>query len=100
MTPILLKDVGSGLNSSRPGLVKLFRLVREGKVSKIIVSYKDRLTRFGFSYIYEYCRLFGVSIIEIAQKQDKSVQERLVDDMMTLIACFSGKLYGMRPKKT
>ena len=73
--------------------------MRNGNVSKIVISYKDRLTRFGYSFIAEYCRLFSVPIIEIEQKQEKSVQESLVDDMMTLIACFSGKLYGMRSKR-
>ena len=30
---------------------------------------------------------------------EKTVQEELVEDMMSLIACFSGKLYGMRSRK-
>ena len=98
--PILIKDVGSGLNSSRTGLKKVFHYVRSGMVAKIIISYKDRLTWFGFRYIEEFCTLFGVPIIEIEQVQHKSVQQSLVDDMMTLIACFSGKLYGMRSKKS
>jgi len=97
--PIMIKDVGSGLNSSRSGLKQVFRYVRNGIITKIIISYKDRLTRFGFNYIEEYCHLFGVPIIEVAQTHQKSVQQSLVDDMMTLIACFSGKLYGMRSKK-
>lgn len=29
---------------------------------------------------------------------DKSVQEEMVEDMIALIASFSGKLYGMRSK--
>ena len=29
----------------------------------------------------------------------KNVQEELVEDMMSLIACFSGRLYGMRSRK-
>ena len=33
------------------------------------------------------------------ENADKSVQEELVEDMMSLIASFSGKLYGMRSKK-
>ena len=39
-------------------------------------------------------------IIEIEQSSAKSAQQRLIDDMMALIACFSGKLYGMRSAKT
>ena len=32
------------------------------------------------------------------KKEEKDVKEELVDDMMSLIASFSGKLYGMRSK--
>lgn len=94
--PICIHDVGSGLNARRSGLAKLFRLVRAGEISTLLVTYRDRLTRFGFPFIREYCDLFGVSIIETEQLGEKSVQQSLVDDMMALIACFSGKLYGMR----
>ena len=42
----------------------------------------------------------GTNIIIVKNENDeKSVQEELVDDMMSLIACFSGKLYGMRSRK-
>ena len=32
------------------------------------------------------------------KKEEKDVKEELVEDMMSLIASFSGKLYGMRSK--
>lgn len=91
-----IKDVGSGLNTHRPGLRKVFSLVKEGKVDCVIVAFKDRLTRFGFEFIEAYFGLFGVPIISIRNSAHSSPQEELVNDLMTLIACFSGKLYGMR----
>jgi putative resolvase len=97
--PICIKDVGSGLNPNRSGLKKLMKLVASGKISEIFVTYQDRLTRFGFPFIIQYCNLFNVHITEISNPTQKSVQQSLVDDMMALIACFSGKLYGMRSGK-
>jgi len=44
----ILSDIGSGLNENRKGFLKLLGMVSEGKVSKIIVAYEYRLTRFGF----------------------------------------------------
>jgi len=44
----ILSDIGSGLNESRKKFLKLLEMVSERKVSKIIVAYDDRLTRFGF----------------------------------------------------
>ena len=97
--PITIMDVGSGLNSHRSGLKKLFRLIMSGTISTILVTFKDRLTRFGFPFIEHFCDLFSVIIIETEQICEISVQQSLVDDMMSLIACFSGKLYGMRSAK-
>ncbi|HFE64561.1 MAG TPA: IS607 family transposase [Caldithrix sp.] len=97
--PICIQDVGSGLNPRRSGLQKIFKLVKSGTIAHILVTYTDRLTRFGFPFIQHYCDLFNVSIVELSQPTEKSVQQSLVDDMMTLIACFSGKLYGLRSAK-
>ncbi|MBD3350318.1 MAG: IS607 family transposase, partial [Candidatus Lokiarchaeota archaeon] len=82
---IKIADVGSGLNTKRRGLKKLFQLVRKGNVAQILISFKDRLTRFGFNYIKSYCNLFGVEITAVKSKPNKSVQEELVEDMMSLI---------------
>ena len=53
-----LCDVGSGLNTRRSGLRKLFKLVQKGKISDIHVTYADRLTRFGFEYLL-FWQLWG-----------------------------------------
>ena len=98
--PITISDVGSGLNPHRTGLKKALKLIKSGQISNILVTYKDRLTRFGFPFIQNFCSLFGVHIIEIEQSSTKSAQQRLINDMMALIACFSGKLYGMRSAKS
>ena len=97
--PLIIRDVGSGLNPARHGIKKLLRHVASGGVSRIYITYQDRLTRFGFPFIQAFCDLFNVPIIETTDMKEKSVQQRLVDDMMALIACFSGRLYGMRSIK-
>lgn len=70
------------------------------EVRNVYITYKDRLTRFGYHYLETMFLAHDVNIIVVKdEKLDKSVQEELVEDMMTLIASFSGKLYGMRSKK-
>ena len=91
-----ITDTASGLNTKRSGLRKLFKMIKSGKVTRIIITFKDRLTRFGFAYILQYCAIFNIPIITLKNTLEKSVQQELVDDMMSLIACFSGKLYGLR----
>lgn len=97
--PVILKEVGSGLNDRRPKLLQLISMVMNDEVSRVYITYKDRLTRFGFNYLETIFRMKNVEIIVVKdQALKKTVQEELVDDMMSLIASFSGKLYGLRSK--
>lgn len=41
---------------------KLFKLAEEKKIDVVVVSYKDRLTRFGFKYLESYFKSHGVEI--------------------------------------
>ena len=47
-------DVGSGLNIKRTGLKKSCKLIEQEKIEKVVLSYPDRLTRFGFDYLSRY----------------------------------------------
>lgn len=94
----IIKDVGSGLSDTRSGFVKLTKLVIEKKISKIIIEHKDRLTRFQFGFIERMFNSYGVEIVCV-EKVDVSEEEELVNDIMMLMASFSGKLYGKRSAK-
>ena len=97
---LILKEIASGLNDNRKQFQKLLEMVLRGSVNRIFVKYKDRLTRFGFHYIETVCRENGVEIIVVSNETtDKTVQDEMVEDMMALIASFSGKLYGMRARE-
>ena len=97
--PLILKEVGSGLNDKRKELQTLICMVLQGEVSRVFVTYRDRLTRFGYHYLETICKECQVELHIMSDEiSDKSVQEELVEDMMALIASFSGKLYGMRSK--
>ena len=100
VNPVILKEVGSGLNDKRVQLQKLLKMVCNDEVRNVYVTYKDRLTRFGYHYLETMFLPHNVNIIVVKDSHaEKSVQEELVEDMMSLIASFSGKLYGMRSKK-
>ncbi|WP_318618356.1 IS607 family transposase [Sporosarcina sp. YIM B06819] len=96
----VISEVGSGLNDKRKGLLKLMRMAKNGEVTDIAVRYKDRLTRFGYGYLEEYFKSYDVTIHVLdAQATNKSVQEELADDLISIITSFSGKLYGLRSEK-
>lgn len=96
----IIEDVGSGLNDHRTGLVKVMQLAQKGLVSDVAIRYRDRLTRFGFHYLQTYFESHHVKLHILEDQTDKkSVQEELVEDLITIITSFSGKLYGTRSHK-
>jgi putative resolvase len=94
----ILKDVGSGLSDTRKSLLRLFDLVVERKISKVVIEHRDRLTRFQYSFFEFFFNSYGVQI-EVVEKKDVGENEELVEDIMMLMASFSGKLYGRRSAK-
>ena len=72
------------------------RDARRGKVARVVITYPDRLTRFGYNYLQHYFATYQIPIIAIEEAPHKSLQEQLVIDMMALLASFSGKLYALR----
>jgi putative resolvase len=94
----VVTDIGSGLDEDRREFRKLLRLAVERKISKIVIAYPDRLTRFGFKTIEELLRPFGVEIVVLSH-EDKDPREELVEDLITITSHFAGKLYGMRSHK-
>lgn len=91
----IIKDVGSGLNDNRSGFNKLTDLIIKGKINKLVIEHKDRLTRFQFNFIKKMYESYGCEVIVI-NGTDVSSEEELAADMMSLLASFSGKFYGKR----
>jgi len=94
-----ITDVASGLNENRKGLRKLFKLAEEKKIDVVVVSYKDRLTRFGFKYLESYFKSHGVEIEVVNGDVNRDARKELVEDLISLVTSFAGRIYGMRSKK-
>ena len=93
---MIFRDIGSGMNEQRKGLNDMLSLVFKNEISKIIISHKDRLTRFGFGYLENICNKFGVKIEIVNLEDDKNFQEELTEDLIAIIHHFSMKFYGKR----
>ncbi|WP_054844643.1 IS607 family transposase [Vulcanisaeta souniana] len=95
----VLKDIASGLNTQRKGLLRLFKLVEGRSIDVVLITYKDRLTRFGFEYLEEFFSTMGVKIEIVFGEEPKDATQELVEDLISIIASFAGKIYGMRSHK-
>ena len=93
----IIEDIGSGINFNRKGLRKIIKLGIEGKINKLVVAYKDRLTRFGFELIEDIIKEYsnGEIIIE-NEKEDKEPKEELVEDVLQILNVYTAKMNGLR----
>ena len=95
----VLSDIASGLKTNRRGLLKLFSYVVGKQVDVVVVTYRDRLTRFGFEYLEYFFRQYGVRIEVVYGEEPKDAYQELVEDLIAIVTSFAGKLYGMRSHK-
>ncbi|MFP3229839.1 MAG: IS607 family transposase [Caldisphaera sp.] len=91
----VLTDIGSGLNDDRKEFKKILKLVTERKISRIVVVYPDRLTRFGFKILEEICKAHNCEIL-VLNKEDKTIEQELMEDLISILVSFSEKLQGMK----
>ncbi|MCD6502669.1 MAG: IS607 family transposase, partial [Euryarchaeota archaeon] len=64
----------------------------------VLITHRDRLTRFGFEYIEYFFNRFGVRI-EIAMGEEESPREELVEDFIEIVTSFTARIYGKRSHK-
>ena len=85
--PIILEEVGSGLNDKRKQLQKLLGMISNQEVRNVYITYKDRLTRFGFNYLETMFNACGTSIIVLQdESNEKTLHDELVEDMISIIS--------------
>ena len=94
----IISDIGSGINYKRKGLQEIIKGITDHSIIKVVVLYKDRLTRFGYELI-EYIAELHDCEIEIVDITEKTEQEELVEDLVQIITVFSCKLQGKRANK-
>jgi len=91
---LVVKEIASGLNDSRP---KLLALLKDPAITRIVVEHKDRLTRFGFRYLETLLELAGghIEVVNLAEND----REELLADLVSIIYSFAARLYGQRRAK-
>ena len=92
----VFSDIASGMNEDRTKFNTLMELVVAGDIDTIYITYKDRLTRFGFGYIEKFCSLHGTKITVVNATNEEDFQTELTTDLISIIHHFSMKMYSNR----
>jgi len=88
-----VKEIGSGLNGRRSGLI---RLLRDPEVGGIVVEHRDRLARFGSEYLEA---ALAASHRRLCVVEKGEAKDDLVQDMIDVLTSFCARLYGRRSAK-
>ncbi len=70
----------------------------DGNVSTIIIVHRDRFIRFGYEWFEKFLSKFGVEIIVVTNEKF-SLQEELIQDLLSIVHVFSCRIYGLRKYK-
>jgi putative resolvase len=90
----VVREIGSGVNDSRP---KFLKLLADPLVTLIVVEHKDRATRFGFRYLDMLLAQQGrhIEVVSLAENGREDVEA----DLVAIVYSFCARLYGQRRAK-
>ena len=95
----VFQDVASGLNTGRKGLQQLCRAIECEAIKRVVITYKDRLTRFGFEYLTRYFQSHGTEVEVLYRDKETTAEKELVEDLVAIVTTFSGRVHGLRSHK-
>jgi predicted site-specific integrase-resolvase len=96
----IVSDAGSGINFGRPGFKKVLDGVFRGTISEVVVTQRDRFTRFGYELFEWIFEEHNARLIYIDATEPKGENEELAEDLMAIITVFSSRYYGKRRYRT
>jgi predicted site-specific integrase-resolvase len=74
-------DIGSGMNENRTSLISLIKAVTSNQVDSVYISYKDRLSRFGYGYFETFFSQFGTKIVVVNSTAENDFQSEIMEEI-------------------
>ncbi len=97
----LFSDTASGISfDKRKNFFKMLEDILQKRVKKVIITYKDRLSRVGFELFSYLFKQFGTEIVVISEiGNTKLDSEEVMEEIISFMHCFAMKMYSMRKRK-
>ena len=92
----IYSDIASGISfEKRKGFFEMLDEIINYKVEKVIITYRDRLSRVGFDLFKHLFEKFGTEIVVISDiGSTKLDSEEIFEDIISLLHCYSMKIYS------
>jgi putative resolvase len=95
---VLISDIASGINFKRKGIETILDTCLQRNIGEVVVAHKDRLSRFGFDLLRLIIEKSGGKITVIDCDENKSSEQELAEDLLSIIHIFSCKQMGKRKR--
>ena len=92
----VITDIASGINFKRKGLSTILESCLQGCIGELVVAHRDRLCRFGFDLIEQLVSKAGGKITVLENCNDKTSEQELTEDLLSIIHVFSCRQMGKR----
>ncbi|MHB1709554.1 MAG: IS607 family transposase [Thermoplasmataceae archaeon] len=96
----IYSDISSGISfEKRKGFFEMLDEIMNNRVEKVVVTYKDRLSRVGFELSGYLFRKFRTEIVVISEVgSTKLDSDEVFEDIVSMLPCYSMKMYSKRQK--
>ena len=97
----IYQDIASGICfDKRNQFFNMLDEILAGRVNRVIITYKDRLSRVGFELFTYLFKKYGCEIIVMSEiGSEKLDSEEVFEEIISLLHCYSMKLYSKRNAK-
>lgn len=94
----VFSDVASGISfEKRKSFFELLDDVISGKVERVVITYKDRLSRVGFDLFYYLFQKYNCEIVVMSEVGSAKLDsQEIFEEIVSLLHCYSMKLYSKR----
>ena len=91
-------DMASGISfEKRKGFFEMPDEILDHRVEKVVITYKDRLSRVGFELFLYLFRKFRTEIVVISEIGDPKLNsDEVFEEIVSMLHCYSMKMYSKR----
>ena len=91
-------DVASGISfEKRHQFFKMLDDIISNKVERVVITYKDRLSRVGFDLFYYLFQKYNCNIVVMSEVgSEKLDSQEIFEEIVSLLHCYSMRLYSKR----
>jgi excisionase family DNA binding protein len=94
-----ISDIASGINFKRKGLQTILDSCLQGIIGEVVIAHRDRLSRFGFDLVKIIIEKAGGTITILDDEENKSSEQELSEDLLSIIHIYSCRQMGKRNYK-